>query len=83
MGNNLELFLKCDISGIQSFIFNVPSKGAAKALKKRSIYVEDISKNCLHELMIFKDTWKNFTMEVGIFTWIYQLKRAKKRLKTN
>ena len=44
MGNNLELFLKCDISGIQSFIFNVPSKGAAKALKKRSIYVEDISK---------------------------------------
>ncbi|MCK9497961.1 MAG: hypothetical protein M0Q45_00485, partial [Bacteroidales bacterium] len=53
MGDNLELFLKCDISGIQSFIFNVPSKGAARALKSRSIYVEDISKFCLNELNDF------------------------------
>ncbi len=53
MENNLEIFLKCDISGIQSFIFNVPSKGAARALKSRSIYVEDISKFCLYELNDF------------------------------
>ena len=29
-----------DLSGIQNFIFNVPSKGAAKSLKGRSAYVE-------------------------------------------
>jgi len=29
-----------DLSGIQSFIFNVPSKGAAKSLKGRSLYLE-------------------------------------------
>ncbi len=29
-----------DISGIQRFIFNVPSKGAAKSLKGRSAYVD-------------------------------------------
>jgi len=41
-------FFKCDISGIQSFIFNVPSDGAAKELKNRSMYVQNISRKCLH-----------------------------------
>ena len=29
-----------DLSGIQRFIFNIPSKGAAKSLKGRSVYLE-------------------------------------------
>lgn len=45
-------FLKCDISGIQSFIFNVPSNGAAKALKNRSVYVQMIAEECSKK---FKD----------------------------
>jgi len=36
--------LKGDVSGIQKFIFNVASKGAAKALKARSYYVQVIEK---------------------------------------
>lgn len=29
-----------DLSGIQNFIFNIPSKGAARSLKGRSVYLE-------------------------------------------
>ncbi len=36
-------FLKGDISGIQEFIFNVKSEGAAKALKGRSFFIEALS----------------------------------------
>jgi CRISPR-associated protein Csm1 len=46
-------FLKCDISGIQSFIFNVPSKGAAQALKSRSVYVQMIAEECSKKLKDF------------------------------
>jgi CRISPR/Cas system-associated protein Cas10 (large subunit of type III CRISPR-Cas system) len=56
MNSNLNIFLKCDISGIQSFIFNVPSTGAARELKSRSIYVGQIADSCLKELKsFFKD----------------------------
>jgi CRISPR-associated protein Csm1 len=53
-------FLKCDISGIQSFIFNVPSEGAAKALKSRSIFVKNMADGCLEKL---KDFFKDDTVE--------------------
>lgn len=33
------ILLNADLSGIQRFIFNIPSKGAAKSLKGRSIYL--------------------------------------------
>jgi CRISPR-associated protein Csm1 len=46
-------FLKCDISGIQKFIFNVASEGAARALKNRSEYVKKIADDCLKELKGF------------------------------
>jgi len=36
----MRYLLKGDISGIQEFIFNVKSKGAAKALKTRSYYIQ-------------------------------------------
>jgi len=51
-----QYFFKCDISGIQSFIFNVPSDGAARALKNRSVYVKRIADDCLRNL---KDFFKN------------------------
>ncbi|SES90760.1 type III-A CRISPR-associated protein Cas10/Csm1 [Anaerobranca gottschalkii] len=33
------ILINGDISGIQNFIFNIPSKGAAKSLKGRSVYI--------------------------------------------
>lgn len=41
-------FLQGDISGIQEFIFNIKSEGAAKSLKARSYFVQAISELCLH-----------------------------------
>lgn len=55
-----QYFLKCDISGIQSFIFNVPSDGAARALKSRSVYVQNIANDCLKQLNGF---FKNDTVK--------------------
>lgn len=37
------LLIHGDISGIQNFIFQIPSKGAAKSLKGRSIYINLLS----------------------------------------
>jgi CRISPR-associated protein Csm1 len=48
-----KYFLKCDISGIQTFIFNVASDGAARELKKRSIHVQDIAEECSNKLNFF------------------------------
>lgn len=56
---NKEIFLKCDISGIQTFIFNVASEGAARELKNRSMYVQGIAESCLQEL---KDFFKDDTV---------------------
>ncbi|GAB4134767.1 MAG: hypothetical protein OHK0045_25740 [Raineya sp.] len=39
----MKYLVKIDVSGIQSFIFDVPSKGAAKQLKARSVYVQAIT----------------------------------------
>lgn len=62
-------FFKCDISGIQSFIFNVPSDGAAKELKNRSMYVQDISEKCLQAFEDYfgKDNTKEFYKGGGNF----------------
>lgn len=37
---NLFLIVGGDLSGIQNFIFNIPSKGAARSLKGRSVYLD-------------------------------------------
>lgn len=42
-----DYFVKGDISGIQEFIFNVKSRGAAKTLKGKSLYVQATSELCL------------------------------------
>lgn len=40
LSKNLFFLLNGDLSGIQDFVFNIPSKGAAKSLKGRSLYLE-------------------------------------------
>jgi len=42
-----QYFLKGDISGIQEFIFNVKSEGAAKSLKGRSFFIHALSLICI------------------------------------
>lgn len=49
MEGKRRYLLKGDLSGIQNFIFNVKSKGAAKELKKRSLYVSQLSDKLLEE----------------------------------
>lgn len=39
----MNYILKIDISGIQKFIFDIPSKGASKQLKARSFYVYSLT----------------------------------------
>lgn len=46
MGNNntySRFLLKVDISGIQNFIFDIPSDKASKNLKARSFYVYSLT----------------------------------------
>jgi len=42
-----KYLIKGDVSGIQEFIFNVATKGAAKSLKARSYYVQVVGDLCL------------------------------------
>jgi CRISPR-associated protein Csm1 len=46
LNNPTGYLLKGDVSGIQEFIFNVASKGAAKSLKARSYYVQVVAELC-------------------------------------
>jgi CRISPR-associated protein Csm1 len=45
------ILISGDISGIQDFIFNVPSKGAAKTLKARSFYVQMLADVCVKKVL--------------------------------
>lgn len=46
-----RFLVKGDISGIQDFIFNIPSKGAAKILKGKSFYVSVLSELALEDII--------------------------------
>lgn len=45
------LLIHGDVSGIQRFIFNIPSKGAAKSLKGRSVYIGMLSDVIVRHLL--------------------------------
>ena len=45
------LLVSGDFSGIQSFIYNIPSKGALKSLRGRSFYLELFMENYIDELL--------------------------------
>jgi CRISPR-associated protein Csm1 len=42
--------LKGDVSGIQEFIFNIPSDGAARMLKARSFFLQALIKLCIKKI---------------------------------
>lgn len=45
------ILIAADLSGIQEFIFNIPSKGAARSLKGRSFFVQLLSEVCAQFLL--------------------------------
>ena len=45
------LLVSADISGIQDFIYTIPSKGALKSLRGRSFYLEILLENVVDELL--------------------------------
>lgn len=45
------LMYSCDISGIQSFLYNIPSKGALKSLRSRSFSIEFLLEHHIDELL--------------------------------
>ncbi len=51
----MNYLVKTEINGIQDFIFNIKSKGAAKALKARSFFIDGISQLIAHTIT---DTFK-------------------------
>lgn len=48
---NTYLLVAGDISGIQDFIYTIPSKGALKSLRGRSFYLELLMENVIDELL--------------------------------
>ena len=71
-------FFKCDISGIQSFIFNVPSDGAARELKNRSIYVQkDVSEKCRDAFEDYFGKDKSKTLYIGGGNFYLKIKTEK------
>ena len=58
--SSYKYFLKGDISGIQDFIFNVKSEGAAKSLKGRSFFIQALS---LIGQQMIEDTFKKENVE--------------------
>ncbi len=47
------MIIKGDLSGIQEFIFNIPSKGAARMLKARSFFVQVIVELAVEKIKLF------------------------------
>ena len=47
----MYLLVSADISGIQSFIYAIPSKGALKSLRGRSFYLEILLENVADEIL--------------------------------
>lgn len=68
---------KCDLSGIQNFIFDIPSKGAAKELKRRSVYVSQLAGKLekKHEKFFEHDAFKIIYNGGGNF--FYEIKTNK------
>lgn len=48
---NMYLLVSGDISGIQQFIYTIPSKGALKGLRGRSVYLEILLEHVVDEIL--------------------------------
>ncbi len=53
--------IKGDVSGIQEFIFNIQSKGAARMLKARSFFIQVAVKLCIERI---KRTFSEFKFDI-------------------
>lgn len=53
-----KYLLKGAISGIQEFIFNIPSDGAARVLKARSFFIQAVTHLCLYKIKLNLDEGK-------------------------
>lgn len=69
--------VKGDLSGIQNFIFNIPSKGAAKELKRRSIYVSELACKLEKEHARFFEHDAYKTIYNGGGNFFYQITTSK------
>ncbi len=49
--NPLYLLVSADISGIQDFLYTIPSKGALKSLRGRSFYLEILLEHIIDEIL--------------------------------
>ena len=58
------LFVGGDLSGIQKFLYNIPSKMAAVSLKGRSQYLDDLIKNVQKRIVNHPEVAKHYTQEV-------------------
>lgn len=73
---NQYIIIKCDVSGIQDFIFNIKSKGAAKSLKARSFFIDAVGLLAEEYLKgVFKDAVTlyngggNFYLKIPLNCW--------------
>lgn len=69
--------VKGDLSGIQNFIFNIPSKGAAKELKRRSLYVSELAYKLEKEHARFFEHDAYKTIYNGGGNFFYEIKTSK------
>ena len=59
------LLVSGDISGIQQFIYTIPSKGALKSLRGRSFYLEILLENVVDEILMEADVSRNCLLYTG------------------
>lgn len=57
--------LSCDISGVQSFIYTISSKGALKGLRSRSFYLELLMENLVDEILQVSDLYRTNLLYTG------------------
>lgn len=69
--------VKGDLSGIQNFIFNISSKGAAKELKRRSLYVSELAYKLEKEHARFFEHDAYKTIYNGGGNFFYEIKTSK------
>lgn len=57
--------LSCDISGVQSFIYTISSKGALKGLRSRSFYLELLMESLVDEILTVNTLYRTNLLYTG------------------
>lgn len=64
-GEPVYLLVSGDISGIQSFIYTIPSQGALKSLRGRSFYLDILLENIVDEILTACDVSRSCLLYTG------------------